>query len=507
MSEATEFGRIILIVAAGAVVAIASSRLTERTRIPAPAVFLLAAAIASDVFPEMGRVLSIRDVERIGVVALIVILFDGGMEIGWRRFRAAMWPALALGIPGTFLTAGLMAVAVHALFGLSWTTAGLIGAALSPTDPAVMFSVLGGREVRGRSGVILQGESGLNDPVSIALMLGLLQIATADGSAGQIALDFVVEMSVGILVGVAGGLALRWFMREVSLPDEALYPLRTLAGAAVIYGLASLLHGSGFLAVFAAGIAVADVRAPYKGEIEHFHRVLSSLGELVVFVALGLTVDLASLGFRDVWVDGLLIALLLAFVARPLAAAPMLAAARLARGEKLLIVWSGLKGAVPILLAAFAVLEGADDARRIYGLVFVVVMFSVVVQGSLLPAVAARVGVEIQRVDPEPWDVSIRLRHEPRGVRRFVVADGSPASGTAIRDLEMGEHAWITLVLHQGNAVQARGSYVLLADDEVVVIGHRDADRRLQRLFEPPVPAASEPRAPAGGDPGEGASG
>ncbi|MGZ4169474.1 MAG: potassium/proton antiporter [Solirubrobacteraceae bacterium] len=493
MSEASEFGRIVLVVAAGAVLAIASSRLTERTRIPAPAVFLLAAAIASDAFPRMGTVLSIRDVERIGVVALIVILFDGGMQIGWRRFRSALWPALALGVAGTFLTAGVMAVAVHVLFGLSWTTAGLIGAALSPTDPAVMFSVLGGREVSGRSGVILQAESGLNDPVAIALMLGLLQIATADGSAGQIALDFVREMSVGILVGAAGGLALRWVMREVSLPDEALYPLRTLAAAAVIYGLASVLHGSGFLAVFVAGIAVADLRAPYKGEIEHFHRVLASLGELVVFVALGLTVDLASLGFRNVWLDGLLIALLLAFVARPLATMPLLAAARMATGEKLFVVWTGLKGAVPILLAAFAVLEGAGDARRIYGLVFVVVMFSVVVQGSMVPAVAGRLAVGMRRVDPEPWDVSIRLRHEPHEVLRLVVAGASPASGMAIRDLEIGEHAWIALVLHEGTAVQARGSYVLRTGDEVVVIGSADAEERLRRLFDPQTPVVPDP--------------
>ena len=403
MTEAAEFGRIVLITAVGFAAAIISSRLSERLRLPAPALFLAAAAIASDLAPQLGRVLSIRDVERIGVVALIVILFDGGMEIGWTRARAALAPIVGLGVLGTFAVAGLLAAIMHGAFGLSWTSALLVGAALAPTDPAVMFSVLGGREIAGRSAVILQGESGANDPVGIALMLGLLEVATANGSAASIAVGFVIEMTVGLAVGVAGGLLLSRLMTRTALPDAALYPLQTLAAAGVIYGLASVLHGSGFLAVFVAGLLIADVRAPFKAQIEHFHTALASLAEIVVFVALGLTVDLGNLDFRHVVVDGLVLALLLTFIVRPLVVTVLLAPALLTRGEKTFVAWAGLRGAVPILLAAFALLEGAADARRIYGLVFVVVMFSVVVQGSLVQTVARRTGVPMERVAQDPW--------------------------------------------------------------------------------------------------------
>jgi cell volume regulation protein A len=325
------------------------------------------------------------------------------MEIGWTRFRESLAPIVALGVIGTFAVAGLLALAMHGLFGLSWTSALLIGAALAPTDPAVMFSVLGGREVAGRSGVILQGESGANDPVGIALMLGLLEVATSDGSWSTVAAGFAVGMTVGLAVGIAGGLLLVRLIRRAELPDAALYPLQSLAGAGVIYGLASVLHGSGFVAVFVAGLLVADVRLPFRAEIEHFHTALASLGEIVVFVALGLTVQLSSLDGRDVLLDGLLLAVLLTLVVRPLVVAVLLAPVRLAPGEKAFVAWAGLRGAVPILLAAFALLEGAADARRIYGLVFVVVMFSVVVQGTLVQAVARRTGVPMERIEQDPW--------------------------------------------------------------------------------------------------------
>ena len=158
--------------------ALFATKMTRRIGVPAPAVFLAAAAVASDLFPSLGDHVDTRTVERIGVVAIVVILLDGGMHVGWRRFREAAVPISVLGVLGTFATAGALAVVAHAVLGLDWTTAFLLGAALAPTDPAVMFSVLGNREVRGRSGTILEGESGANDPVGIALMLGVIAYAT-----------------------------------------------------------------------------------------------------------------------------------------------------------------------------------------------------------------------------------------------------------------------------------------------------------------------------------------
>ena len=396
MEELAGFGAIVLVVAGGLLLALLATKLNERFPVPEPGVFLLLAAIASDLFPQLGERLSIKEVERIGVVAVIVILFNGGTLVGWRRFRVAAVPIFTLGVLGTFATAGVLAVAAHYLFDFSWTTAGILGAALAPTDPAVMFSVLGDKEIRGRAGTILEGESGVNDPVGIALMIGMIELAqNADASFWVVVEEFSVEMSVGLAFGLVGAAAMRPLLR-FSLPNPGLYPLRTLAAAGVIYGAAATAHGSGFLAVFVAGVLLGDADVPLRDEIERFHTSLASLAEVVVFVALGLTVDVTDLLTSSRLLEGLALAVILALVARPLAVGPLLLPVHMRTNERLFVIWSGLRGAVPILLAAFAVLAAVEDADRVYDIVYVVVAFSVIVQGSSIPFIARRLGIRMR---------------------------------------------------------------------------------------------------------------
>jgi cell volume regulation protein A len=474
VSEIGDFGLIVLVVAGTVTLALGAIKLTERYPVPAPAVFLLVAALASDVFPGLMQVLSIESVERIGVVALVMILFDGGMHVGLSRFRRSAVPITALGVLGTIATAALMAVAAYALFDFGWTTAWILGAAIAPTDPAVMFSVLGNREVGGRAGTILEGESGANDPVGIALMIGILDFATHDDATfWTIVREFTVEMAVGLAIGVLGGRVLLFAMRRVSLPGQGLYPLRTLALAGLIYGVASVAHGSGFLAVFIAGLLIGDERLPYKGDIERFHTSIANLAEIAVFVALGLTVDLTDLGADNLWLDALLLAALLAFVARPVAAGLLLLPARLRWGERVFIMWGGLKGAVPILLAAFAVLEGVDGAAKIYGIVFIVVAFSVVVQGTSIPFAASRLGVSMRRIDP-------------LGLRRFVVVEGSRADGESLRVLPLGERTWVNRVRRDRRELVLTGDTRLAPGDEVHAVTDVSDSEGLRRLFEVP---------------------
>ena len=485
MSEISDFGLILLILAGGFSLALMAIRFTSWFPVPAPALFLLGAAVVSDLFPDLQEDVSIRTVERIAVVALIVILFHGGMHIGWRRFRGAALPVVLLGTVGTFATAGVITVAARLLLDVDWTTAGLIGAALAPTDPAVTFSVLGQKEIVGRTGTILEGESGMNDPVGIALMIGIIELAhDADATFWVVVQEFAVEMSVGLAVGIAGGLLLEQVIQRYSLPSEGLYPLRTLAAAGLIYGVASIAHGSGFLAVFVAGILIGDARAPFKAEIERFHGSLASLAEIAVFVALGITLDLTDIVTSSTLWEGIALALVLAFVARPVGVAPLLRRQRLRRGEQLFVMWGGLKGAVPILLGALAVLANVDDARRIYELIFVVVAFSVLVQGSTIPRAARRLGVRMRARRPEPWRLSIDLPKEPGDLHRHRVRAGSHAAGRKIKDLPLGEYGWIVTIVRDGQVVRPGGSSELKVGDEVVVAAESRDARGVRRIFE-----------------------
>ncbi|MGH3628435.1 MAG: cation:proton antiporter, partial [Sciscionella sp.] len=348
MSDELQFGLIILVCALAAALALAYNRISDKVRIPAPAVFLLAAAIASNLFPALEH-LSGKTVQHVVTICLIIILFDGGMHIGTRRFKAAAGSVAWIGVVGTFVTTAALALAAHYLFGFPWLLALLLGTALAPTDPAVVFSVLGKSEIVGRTGTILEGESGANDPVGIALLASLIAAGTLSGlsAVGEGALDFALQMVIGAAAGLLGGLALQWTMRRWPLPTGALYPLRTLFGVLAIFGLATVAHGSGFLAVFIAGIMLGDIRSPYKGEIERFHSALASLGEIVAFAILGLTINLTALWHSHVILIGLGIAAILAFVIRPVLVGALLAPIKLRLGERGFIMWAGLKGAVP----------------------------------------------------------------------------------------------------------------------------------------------------------------
>jgi cell volume regulation protein A len=267
-------------------------------------------------------------------------------------------------------------------------------------------------------------------------------------------------------------------MRRVPLPSGALYPLRTLLGAGAIYGLASLAHGSGFLAVFVAGILVGDLRAPYKAEIERFHSSLASLAEIVAFAMLGLTVSLTGLAHGTAWWVGLVLAVLLALVVRPVLVGLLLLPIKISNGERLFVMWSGLKGAVPILLGTYILSAGVPGAERLYQIVVVVVAFSVIVQGGLVPIVAHHTGVPMRVLQPEPWALGMRFRDEPTGLHRYDITAGAPADGCTIADLPLGEGTWISMINRDGGLVP-----VLQAGDEVLLLADPDCDTDPRPLF------------------------
>ncbi len=487
MDDALSFGLLVLVLAVACLVAVLSNRLSERVNVPAPAIFLVCAAVVRH-FEPAGFALSEVTVERLVTVAIALVLFDGGMHIGWPRLRAAIGAVLAVGVVGTCLTAGALAVLAHTALGLSWWVALLLGTALAPTDPAVVFSVLGQREVAGRSGTILEGESGANDPVGIALLASLLTAGSLSWStASGVAVEFTLQMAVGAAVGVLGGRVLLTFMRRVALPSEALYPLRAFAGGLALFGLATVLHGSGFLAIFTVGIVLGAERAPYKGEIERFVSALASLGEIVAFVIFGLTVDLTTLARADVWAPGLVLAAALAFFIRPVLVGLTLLPFDLQRNERAFVLWAGLKGAVPILLGSFLVTAHVPSAERLYGIVFVVVVCSVLVQGGLVPTVARRLGVPMVTVEPEPWAIGMRLRDEPEGFHRFTVGEAAPADGTTIRNLPLSfDDMWVSFVIRGGSLLPFRGDTTLAAGDEVLVLADPRHREELAAAFNTP---------------------
>ena len=402
MGDAASFGLLVLCLAAGVLAAVQSHRVSALVRLPASAFFLVAAIAGGGLLPA-ARVPDHRTVEHVVTLALVVLLFDGGLQVGWIRVRRVLPAVVSLGVLATLVTGAAAAAAGHLILGVGWYAAALLGTAVAPTDPAVVFSVLGERDVEGDTGTVLEAESGANDPVGIALMAVLVAAGgLTPGAALDVGVGFALQLSVGLAVGLAGGRALLWLTRVSTLPAGGLYPVRSLMAVAAVYGAAAVAHGSGLLAVFVAGIVLADEPAPFKAEVAGFHAALASLGEVVAFAFLGATVHPGVLARTDVWVPGLLLGLLVLVVIRPLVVLPLLARSRLRVGERVFVGLAGLKGAVPLLLGLLLLRAAVPAPERLYGVVAVVVLLSVVVQAPVVPLLARRCGIAMTRKPPPP---------------------------------------------------------------------------------------------------------
>ena len=394
------FGVVVAAVSGAVLAALGFRRAAERLRIPAPVVFLVGAALASALVDQVRNALSPREVGWIASAALIIILFDGGVSLGWSRVRPLVGVVATLGVGATLVASAVIAVAAHVVASVGWATSAVLGVALAPTDPAVVFSVIGEGRLADRPKTILEAESGANDPIAIALMAGVIA-AAVHGSAWlpTVGTTLARELAIGLAVGLAGSWLTRVPLRRLTDPLETLQPIVALSAAGLIFGVATVLHGSGFLAVFVAGMLLGDADVQVGDDVRAFHSELASLAEVVVFVALGLTVHVATLD-TSIVLEGIALTLVLLTVARLPAVVLLLAPASIPLAERLLLAWAGLRGAVPILLASLALVAGVDDARRVYGLVFVVVAASVLVQGMTLSAVAGRLGLRDPTASP-----------------------------------------------------------------------------------------------------------
>jgi cell volume regulation protein A len=330
---------------------------------------------------------------RLGTLALVLILFDGGLNTSMAALRQGIRPAAVLATAGVAVTAALVAVGAR-LLGFPWLNALLVGAVVSSTDAAAVFSVLRGSGVRLRQrlSTILELESGLNDPMAVVLTLVLTEaLAESQAPGPWLFLEIPVQLGVGAGAGVLAGLAFRRLLRASRLPASGLYPVLTLGLALLTFGLATVLHGSGFLAVYVAGMILGNGDLPYRAGLLGFHDAAAWCGQVTMFLVLGLLVFPSRL--LQVAGTGLALALILSLVARPVAVFLCLAPFRYPWRETLFVGWTGLRGAVPIILAIFPVLAGVDRSKPLFDVVFFVVVVGALVPGGTVGWAARRLGL------------------------------------------------------------------------------------------------------------------
>lgn len=423
----------------------------------------------------------------VGIVALALILFDGGLRTPLEAFRQAWRPALSLATVGVVLTAGAMAWLAAAALGVPPQLCWLLGSLVGSTDAAAVFALLRtrGLHLPPRTAAILEIESGANDPMAAFLTVAFLEAALGRAAAPLDWLTlFLRQMGIGAAVGVLGGLGLAMALNRLRLPTAGLYPVLANAGALLVFGGAAALHGSGFLAVYLAGLVVGNRPVVFKRGLLLVQDGVAWLAQVVMFVALGLLAAPEEL--RRVALPGLGLALGLVFLARPVATALTLLPFRVAVREVLLIAWTGLRGATPIVLALFPLAAGAPQAELLFHWVFFVVLLSAATQGWTLPWVARALGLARPAPPTPPVSLEIlALRHVDADIVEYTIGSDSRAAHRQLKELPLPDGAVFAMVVRGSSILAPRGATRLRPGDHVFVVVRSDARPQVDAVFGP----------------------
>lgn len=470
MAEPRAIGVALLVFGVLMCLSVLGSRAFERRGIPIVLLFLILGVLGGS---EGVGGIPFDDYSvafRLGTIALVLILLDGGLNTSVRSIRSTLGPSVTLATLGVVGTAALFAVCAR-LLGLTWTEAVLVGAIVSSTDAAAVFAVLRGGRLRLKPRVqsTVEVESCLNDPLAVILTAAAVAWATSGAAPGwslfyEIPKQLVIGSCVGAGLGWASAVLLRWS----GVTTIGLLPVVTLGSAFASFGLATVLDGSGFLAVFVTGVLLGQGHVPYRRSVTRVHDSLAWLAQVSMFLMLGLLVFPSRL--LPVAGVGLVLGLVLAFIARPVVTIACLLPFRFPIRDMMFLGWTGLRGAVPIILATFPVMAGVPGGERIFNIVFFIVVVSTLVPGATIRA-AARV-LKVGEPSPAAPEASIEmlsLRPLSGEVRVYPIRADVAVRDAALRDVQLPESASVVMIVRGGEVIAARGNTVIREGDHAYV--------------------------------------
>ena len=417
-----------------------------------------------------------------GTVGLGLILYEGGLQTSWRRLRSVAFPAALLSTVGVVVSACVTGVVAYGLFDLTWLEAFLLGAVVASTDAAAVFSTLRFTHISRRLARTLEAESGGNDPMAIALTLGLIAWIEHPQSHGfgDLAVLVARQISIGLVAGVTLGAVAAWVFARIPEMIGAFAPVVSIGAAALSFGVADTLGGSGFLAVYLVGLAVGSTPSRYRQQLAAFHEGLAFVAQVGLFVLLGLLVFPHEL--PHVALPGVALAVALMLLARPAAVWVSTALSDYSSRDRVLLGWAGLRGAAPIVVATFVLESHVRHRESIFNIVFFVVVVSALVQGTTLERVARRLGL----TSPAPPPLERAAEAGPLSqldLVEFSVASNHAINGSAVRELGLPRDTLVAVIQRDGHAIPPRGSTSVQANDRLFVLAPRDRRPDLEDVF------------------------
>ena len=467
-------------------VSIALARLSDNLGIPTLLLFLGIGMLAGSEGPGGIYFDDAELAQSIGIVALVFILFAGGLDTKWQEVRPVFWQATSLATLGVFLTALAVGLFVSAMFHLPLLSSLLLGAVVSSTDAAAVFAVLRSRNVRlhGRLKSLLELESGSNDPMAVLLTVGLIQLLlNPQVSFGSMLWLFTRQMLIGGIVGLAFGKGMVYALNRLKLSYEGIYPVFVVASAGLMFGAASVLGGSGFLAVYIGGMVAGNAEFVQKRSLLRFFDGMAWLSQIAMFLTLGLLVFpshiVPVIGF------GLLTSVFLMFVARPVSVFLSLSFARLTWKERTLVSWVGLRGAVPIILATFPLLASLPYAELIFNVVFFIVLTSALLQGWSLPLVARALNLDAPMEPARRYPIEFApLEGVDTELIDVIIPYNAVVAGKSIVELNMPEDSLIVLISRNDEYIVPSGGTILQESDTALVLVNKGNLSTVRGIFE-----------------------
>ena len=461
-------GTLLLIVGAVLAASIAVGLGASRIGVPALVAFLALGMLLGSDGPGGIEFDDAELARTVGVVCLAAILYEGGLSTSWRWMRRVAVPAALLSTIGVAVTALLTGAAAHQLFDLDWPESILLGGVVASTDAAAVFATLRHTHIRRRLARTLEGETGLNDPTAIALTIGLIDwIDDPTFRLDDLMLLLVRQLGIGLVVGASSGSSRPGCSRTSRSRSASFAPVASVSAAALSFGVADVLGGSGFLAVYLVGLAVGSTPSRHRRQLVAFHESLAFLAQVTMFVVLGLLVFPSDL--PGVMVSGLVLALLLVVVVRPVAVWASIAFSDFTNRERAFLGWAGLRGAVPIVLGTFVLSAGVAHGETIFNAVFFVVLVSALLQGTTLERVASRLGL----IDAHGSSAPPPLHVDDAGPLDLVEFDVTPEdaiAGAAVRELGLPRSALVAVIARGPQTIPPRGSTGVEPGDRLHVL-------------------------------------
>lgn len=472
-----------LILGVALVIGVVASQLADRIGVPALVLFIGAGMILGSDISGWIYFDNAEAAQLIGTIALVEILFQGGLETEWKHVRKVIVPSSILATVGVLLTSGLTGLIAWWVLDIHWTMALLIGAIVGSTDAAATFAVIGTSDLRARLKYTLEAESGLNDPMAIFLTTIMIMWITQGPPTTLWAVGFLVwQMGLGVVGGLVAGWIMKKLLPRIRFQAAGLYPILLTGVAFTVFALVSLANGSGYLAVYILGIYLATLEIPYRQSVFRFHDGMAWLAQIVMFTVLGLLVFPSQMG--PIAVPALAIAAGQILVARPLAVWLCTLGQRFTLREFVVLAWSGLRGAVPVILGTYPMVAGVPNSGMIFHVVFFVVLVSATLQGSTISWLADKLGQLLRGEPPRPVRLELMTMERLNAdMLEVELNESSRATGMRLAELALPELCTVSAIYRDGRVVAPRGHTKLLAGDVLFVLAPKDHSARVEELI------------------------